>query len=256
MIGGVDRKSAEGLLEKIEQNKDVCHSIKLFSKKTDKIITLPCTAAFLAAKAEILENYKVTTSRWLTSIFRTHYPDINLVEDAFIVEDKNIFSSGGITSYFDLALRVISSKVSPELSRYTASILVLEQGRLSQAPFVNQSLILKSNSDLGRRLETWLMENLQNHFSSQKMAEHFNMSQRSLLRYFQNEFGTSPREYASCLRIERAKMLLEVSLYSVDEISVRCGYSDVSSFRKRFSLLVGMGPSEYRSRFRSQTANP
>jgi transcriptional regulator GlxA family with amidase domain len=50
--------------------------------------------------------------------------------------------------------------------------------------------------------------------------------------------------------VERAKALLETSQLSFDEIVERCGYSDVSSFRKLFKRATTLTPADYRERFR------
>jgi transcriptional regulator GlxA family with amidase domain len=57
----------------------------------------------------------------------------------------------------------------------------------------------------------------------------------------------SPLEYLQSQRIAKAKQLLEHSL-SFEAIVERCGYRDVSSFRKLFARHVGMSPGEYRRR--------
>ena len=59
----------------------------------------------------------------------------------------------------------------------------------------------------------------------------------------------TPLDYLHHLRMERAKMLLEVTLHGVTGIAEACGYSDTASFRRLFQRKTGMSLSEYRSRY-------
>jgi transcriptional regulator GlxA family with amidase domain len=75
------------------------------------------------------------------------------------------------------------------------------------------------------------------------------MSVRSLFRYFEKHKGITPLEFVQVMRIERAKQLLELTHESVESITPKCGYEDVSSFRKLFRKRIGMTPKQYRDRF-------
>ena len=44
----------------------------------------------------------------------------------------------------------------------------------------------------------------------------------------------TPLNYLHRLRIERAKMLLEVTLHGVESVAEACGYADTSAFRRLF----------------------
>lgn len=46
-----------------------------------------------------------------------------------------------------------------------------------------------------------------------------------------------------------AKQMLEARDEPLERVVERCGYADVSSFRKLFAREVGMTPREYRLRF-------
>ena len=72
---------------------------------------------------------------------------------------------------------------------------------------------------------------------------------RTLLRRFQEAVGVSPIQYTQQLRVERAKALLESTLLSMEDITARCGYEDVSTFSKTFKRWAQVTPREYRMRF-------
>jgi len=76
------------------------------------------------------------------------------------------------------------------------------------------------------------------------------VSERTLLRRFHADFGATPLEYVQKMRVERAKALLESTVLSFEEIVGRCGYQDVSSFRRLFKEVTQLTPNDYRDRFR------
>jgi AraC-like DNA-binding protein len=51
------------------------------------------------------------------------------------------------------------------------------------------------------------------------------------------------------MRVDVAKRLLESKGLSVDAVSARVGYSDLSTFRRLFRRETGLSPREYQRRF-------
>lgn len=85
--------------------------------------------------------------------------------------------------------------------------------------------------------------------SMAEMASIGNMSPRSLIRRFEQATGNTPLEYLQRLRIENAKKLLETKHDGIEQIGMKCGYEDMSFFRKVFKRHVGMTPSEYKNKY-------
>ena len=74
------------------------------------------------------------------------------------------------------------------------------------------------------------------------------ISEVYLRRLFNREFGVSPKQYITQLRISRAKQLLKNSGTSVGQVAEDCGYSSVYHFSRAFKIATGYTPSEYRNR--------
>ena len=51
------------------------------------------------------------------------------------------------------------------------------------------------------------------------------------------------------LRIDRAKLLLETSTLSVDQIVKRVGYHDASALTRQFKLHTKLTPNQFRQRY-------
>ncbi len=81
-----------------------------------------------------------------------------------------------------------------------------------------------------------------------RLAGVFYLHPNYLSQYFKSKTGTNYNTYLNSLRMERAKQLLRATDRSVAEIGAMVGCPDYRSFAKRFHKLVGVTPSEYRSR--------
>jgi transcriptional regulator GlxA family with amidase domain len=70
------------------------------------------------------------------------------------------------------------------------------------------------------------------------------MSTRNLIRRFEHATGNTPLEYLQRLRIENAKKLFESRNDGIEQVAMKCGYEDMSFFRKVFKRNVGMTPRD------------
>ena len=73
------------------------------------------------------------------------------------------------------------------------------------------------------------------------------MSPGHFSRRFRQAYGESPYSYLMTRRIERAMALLRGSDLSVTEVCFAVGCSSLGTFSTRFTELVGVPPSAYRS---------
>ena len=212
-------------------------------------IATACCSTFLVAETGLLDGRRATTSWWLAAAFRQHYPKVALEADAMLVEDGPFATTGGSTAVLQLMLRLVAQAGGEALAQNTARLLVIEAERQSQAPYVSEALVAQPRNSLSERAEKFLQKELHRELSVAKLAEHVGASERSLLRHFRAHYGASPIATIQRLRVERAKALLESTHLSFDEIVVRCGYSDTSSFRKLFKRATTLTPADYRQRF-------
>lgn len=79
------------------------------------------------------------------------------------------------------------------------------------------------------------------------LARDAHMSAGHLSRQFRATFGESPYSYLMTRRIERAMALLRRGDVSVTEVCFAVGFSSLGTFSTRFTELVGVPPSTYRS---------
>lgn len=76
-----------------------------------------------------------------------------------------------------------------------------------------------------------------------------NFSHGHLCRIMKSQFGVTPTQYITDLRLQYAANLLTTSDYDILSISVRLGFSSLSHFITIFKSKYGLSPSKYRSAY-------
>lgn len=161
----------------------------------------------------------------------------------------SIISSGAVTSYLNLAVRLVETFAGEKLATLTAKTLLIDTNRTAQASYAKllgehghaDPLVARAQ----QRMEATLDQGLQLY----ELAAYLAVSERTLNRRFKQAAGMPPLEYLQNLRIEAAKTLLESRPIGVDLVSRRVGYGDVSTFRQLFKRKTGLSPREYQLRF-------
>ncbi|MFD0958192.1 helix-turn-helix domain-containing protein [Paenibacillus chungangensis] len=107
------------------------------------------------------------------------------------------------------------------------------------------------SNDLEDEFISSVMRYLQRHalvqdFAIQNMADELSCSVSHLRRIFKEQTGQTIYDYVNELRMNQAKALLAETDHPVQEIVQKVGYSDVSSFIRKFKQVTMMTPGEYR----------
>lgn len=209
-----------------------------------------CTGTFFLAEAGILNNRRATTHWEMCSKLAENYPDVSVDKDSIFVRDGNIYTSAGISSGMDLALSLVEEDYGRDLSLDVARQMVLYLKRQgSQSQF---SSVLKHQATDYRPvqdIEDWIIENLNNVITVEKMAERVSMSPRNFARVFVRETGITPARYVDKVRIERACWYLAESQWSLKEIAEKCGLGNPDNMRRVFLKYIHTTPMEYRRNF-------
>jgi AraC-like DNA-binding protein len=74
------------------------------------------------------------------------------------------------------------------------------------------------------------------------------MSPFHFIRQFERMFGTTPRQFRTAARLDRAKLLLVRNNLSVTDVCLEVGFTSLGSFSGLFARRIGQSPSEYRRR--------
>lgn len=248
IVSGIDRHPIREIVPAIRSMPDEVALVRAFAQ-TGGMVSAMCSGTFLLAESGLLDGRRATTSWWLSGYFAKRYPGVLLESDELVVRDGQFLSSGGAGSYLDLALWLVGHFGGEALRQMTAKILVADSARASQTPYVSAALVEGRGHAVIELARRWLNDHIDQDWNMADLAAHCNTSPRTLLRRFQKAAGLSPVQYTQQLRVERAKALLESSTLSLEDITGRCGYADVSTFSTVFKRWAQVTPREYRSRF-------
>jgi len=83
------------------------------------------------------------------------------------------------------------------------------------------------------------------------LAQACRLSPRHFLRAFRQTLGTTPQQYVTDARLERARQLLAAGDGDLSSVALACGYSHAQHFSTRFRQQMGLTPTQYRRMARS-----
>lgn len=95
-------------------------------------------------------------------------------------------------------------------------------------------------------LLTHMKEHCDEAMTLDDLASRAGMSKSSLNRLFLKALGQSPVDRLIEFRVDRAKTMLSDLTMNISEIASRCGFCDSNYFSRRFRLVAGISPREYR----------
>lgn len=103
----------------------------------------------------------------------------------------------------------------------------------------------------GQKLKQLLCAHYDKPLRMEEIAARLHYSRNYLYTLFKGEYGVSPKEYLSNLRIERAKELLRLpGGPSVSEVALAVGYKDPLYFSRVFHQKTGLSPLAFLQRER------
>ena len=96
------------------------------------------------------------------------------------------------------------------------------------------------------RLEKILREEGCTDLSAEALAEKMGVSQTALARLCAAKFGAAPRDLLLKIRLDKARLALQLSDSPVTDIATACGFKDCSYFTKVFKRYFSVTPRQYR----------
>jgi transcriptional regulator GlxA family with amidase domain len=209
-----------------------------------------CTGAFLLAEAGLLEGRAATTHWAFCAELARRHPETRVEPDRIFVRDGRVATSAGLTAGMDLALALVEEDHGAEVARTVARWTVMFLQRPGGQSQFSERLALPAGVDSPVReaLDTIVADPTGDHRLPQ-LARRASLSERHLRRLFAEQTGTTPARFTERVRVEAARELLEGSGAPVGEVAGRCGSAE--TMRRAFLRVLGVGPAEYRGRFRS-----
>ena len=98
------------------------------------------------------------------------------------------------------------------------------------------------------RIRSYLIQNMdQQELDMSVLTEEFGYCSDHIRRVFKEVCGCTPMDFLQDFRISHAKKLLRnMPIYTVADVSAQCGYADRFYFSRVFKAKTGFSPSQYR----------
>lgn len=117
-------------------------------------------------------------------------------------------------------------------------------GDLSEAAFVRE--VRLQHAPAVRRALDILAQERDYAVAEKAMAARVHLSVSHFSRLFRRVMDQSYSDYVTALRIREAQNLLHQTDTPISDIARRCGFGRQSYFSRRFKLMTGMTPTQYR----------
>jgi transcriptional regulator GlxA family with amidase domain len=215
-----------------------------------------CTGAFLLARAGLLDGRTATTHWAFCAELARRHPRVEVEPDRIFVRDGSVMTSAGATAGMDLTLALIEEDHGPDVARTVARWTVMFLQRPGGQSQFSERLELPGTiaSPIRRLADAIVSEPAADHRLAQ-LAKRAALSERHLRRTFAAQTGTTPARFVERIRVEAARERLERTTAPIETIAAGCGFGSPETMRRAFLRVLGVGPSDYRGRFRSAAVN-
>ena len=225
--------------------------IKFFLKKAQRSNTqigAASTAAFILAFAGVINHRRCTVHWESRELFSEEFPNLNLTNNLYEVNDGVLTCSGGLTC-LDLILKLIQQQQSAILSKKIAEYFLYPADR---SPSEKHKLSLveqyKVHNPTVIRTLTFMLTHLHEPKKIKQLAQNVNIGVRHLERLFQKNFHLDIHTVYMHLRLEKANLLLRETNDSMSIVGERCGFTSPSYFSKCYKDYYKFTPRETRNR--------
>lgn len=197
-------------------------------------------------------EYKITKEQELEDFNKKGNPNVYYNKQSFFVQlplfgevAENEWQT--ILSYFDDLRMVVQDNY-----KHTKKYLAQKNGDYAQqVTFLNLLRLLSQRytsdkNSPAKELHRYIEQNYKDDISISKAADNLSYSASHIIRLFYKDYGISPKQYITTLRITDAKDLLLNTDLSINEISEIEGFGTSSQFIFQFRKLTGKTPLQYR----------
>ncbi|MFE3637797.1 GlxA family transcriptional regulator [Streptomyces sp. NPDC059168] len=213
-----------------------------------------CTGAFVLASAGLLDGRAATTHWRYADRFAQLFPQVELDADVLYTDGGDVLTSAGCASGIDLCLHMIRRDFGMAVANDVARRTVVPPHREGgQVQYVRHP-VPEPSSPSTAAARGWVLRRLGEPITLGQMAARESMSVRNFTRRFRDEVGTTPMNWLTQQRVERARELLEESDLPVEQVAERVGLGTAANLRQHFHTALGTSPSAYRATFRGPGA--
>lgn len=104
----------------------------------------------------------------------------------------------------------------------------------------------KLKIDRYKKIISYMQDNFANRITLEDLSGIVDCNSQYLCHFFKDIAGVPPMQYLIGYRITQAQNMLKYTTKSVLEISMDCGFDNVSYFIRQFKRITGVTPRQYR----------
>ena len=246
IIPGLAVDQPAALVERLAQD-DALQAIAAVRRHAAQggAVAAACSAVFLLEAAGLLCGRRATTSWWLAAALRQRAPECTVDADRMVCADGPVSTAGAALAQSDLMLHLLRTRFGIALADAVSRMLLID-ARQAQASFVLPSM-LANGSELVRRLTQRIEAALPSPPSVAELAAEFALSPRTLARHVHAATGMGALALVQSVRLNRARVLIESSRMSIEQVAGEVGYDDATALRRLMRKTVGAPPSRFRA---------
>lgn len=159
-------------------------------------IASSCSGGFLLAEAGILDGNSATTHWMYAQEFQARYPQVRVASEKLIIDNGDTITSGGATTFLDLALYLVERFAGRDHANAAARVLLIDGARISQLPYVHVGGQDRDHDDsLVHHAQTIIDADLTGNIRVEALADNVGLSNRTLGRRFEDALGVTPQTY-------------------------------------------------------------
>jgi transcriptional regulator GlxA family with amidase domain len=214
-----------------------------------------CTGAFVLAAAGLLDGRRATTYWKYAAQLARRYPRVTVDPDVLYVDEGDVITSAGTAAGIDACLHVVRLEHGAATANELARRLVVAPHREGgQTQFVPVAVDAAPGGSELAAVQGWALGHLGDQITVAQLGARIHMAPRTFARWFAARTGTSPHQWLTCQRLNRAQELLERTDHGVEQIAAECGLTPIM-LRRHFAQRWDVSPQAYRRRFTHLTTS-
>ncbi len=234
-----------GYIPRAQITPQVLARIRQAVRTAEQVIAID-GASWILAEAGVLDGFSATVHWQDFDAFTEAFPSVNVSPSRYVRSGKFI-TSGGASSVMDLFLDLIGERFGPTAAFEASTMFQYDPFAQSARQSGPMRLRNRGSATVLSALDA-MVEHIETPLSTQDLARHASVSERTLNRVFLQELGITPGKYYQMLRLQRARYLAEETPMPLDQVALRCGFSSASALGRAFASAYGLRLGDLRRR--------
>lgn len=232
-------------LRHFEINLRVSEWVLTIVKETRRFASV-CTGIYGLASTGLLDNRDVTTHWRFAGDVSRRFPLLRVDHRRRVVKDGPFLTSSGLTAGVDLSLTMIQEDYGCQVALSVAGDLVAYLRSKDDNGETPRLMEFDGHPrDCFAELVAWMIRNLRQDLSLDKLAQRACMCPSHFSRAFKGIFGSSPTEFVQNLRLNEARRRLSTRGKVLRSVAESVGFANPLVFHRAFERRFGTRPSAY-----------